>query len=49
MPSSQIAEGYHTIALDGRAASGQRLPGGVYYYRIESPDGTATGKIVLLR
>lgn len=49
MPSSQIPEGYHTIALDGRAASGQRLPGGVYYYRIESPDGTATGKIVLLR
>jgi FG-GAP repeat protein len=49
MPTSSTTGGYHNIPLDGRGATGERLPGGVYFFRIESPDGIVTGRVVLLR
>jgi subtilisin family serine protease len=43
------AAGYHDVALDARDASGERLRSGIYYYRIESPDGPSAGKMAIVR
>jgi hypothetical protein len=41
--------GYHSTTWFGRSASGPRLASGVYYLRLETPSGTQTLPIVLLR
>ncbi|HSQ60255.1 MAG TPA: Ig-like domain-containing protein, partial [Acidobacteriota bacterium] len=43
------AAGYHDIALDARDASGERLRSGIYYYRIEAPEGPSAGKLAIVR
>jgi flagellar hook assembly protein FlgD len=44
-----LPAGTHEVTWDGRAANGQAAPAGVYLYRIETPHGSASGKIVLIR
>lgn len=44
-----IAVGYHEVVLDGRGAAGESLPSGIYYYRMETGEGTASGRVVLLK
>jgi hypothetical protein len=44
-----LPAGTHEVIWDGRAANGQAAPAGVYLYRIETPHGSASGKIVLIR
>jgi len=41
--------GSHRVPWDGRGASGNVLPRGVYLMRIETEAGTATGKVILAR
>ena len=41
--------GTHSAAWDGRDASGEKVAGGVYYYRLESENRFHTGKMILLR
>jgi serine protease len=41
--------GSHTIAWDGRSASGSAAPSGVYWMRVDSPEGSAVRKVALLR
>jgi hypothetical protein len=43
------AAGWHDLELDGRDDGGASLPAGVYFYRVESVDGIATGRFTLLR
>lgn len=40
--------GTHHIAWDGRDADGQAVRAGVYFTRLESPNGHASGKLVVL-
>ncbi|HEU4724366.1 MAG TPA: FlgD immunoglobulin-like domain containing protein, partial [Candidatus Eisenbacteria bacterium] len=47
--SSWLGAGRHEAALDGRSDSGARLPSGVYYFRIEAAEGTASGRVALIR
>jgi hypothetical protein len=41
--------GCYTIQWDGRDMNGRRLPGGIYFYRLETPEYSATRKLILLR
>lgn len=43
------AEGLNTVAWHGVNNNGSAAPGGVYLYRIETPDGTGQGKMLLLK
>jgi flagellar hook assembly protein FlgD len=45
----EYAAGLHTFALDGRDDRGSSLPAGMYFFRIASADGNATGRFVLLK
>ncbi len=41
--------GYHEVTFDGRGEMGERLGSGVYFYRVETADGVATGRFVILK
>jgi hypothetical protein len=43
-----FAPGYHTLAWDGRNASGSRAGGGIYFLRVSSGGHTELKKLVLL-
>jgi flagellar hook assembly protein FlgD len=47
--SGQVPGGEHVMAWDGRNAYGQRLPAGVYFFRLEAAGRVFTEKAVLLR
>jgi PKD repeat protein len=40
--------GYHDVPIDGRRDDGSRLGSGVYFYRVETREGTATGRIAVV-
>jgi cyclomaltodextrinase len=44
-----LSRGFHTITWNSRNTAGREVPGGVYFYRLISEDGTFTGKMLLLR
>ncbi|HSQ60959.1 MAG TPA: putative Ig domain-containing protein [Acidobacteriota bacterium] len=46
---SSAAAGYHDVRIDGRDARGTRLATGVYFYRVESPDGVFGGRFTILK
>jgi len=43
------AAGAHEIGIDGRGADRRPLSSGVYFYRIESPDGMSSGRFTVLK
>ncbi|MFH2051143.1 MAG: serine hydrolase [bacterium] len=43
-----LAEGTHRVAWDGRDTAGRASAAGVYFYRLETGSGAATGKMVLV-
>ncbi len=47
--SRRVPAGEHAVAWDGRNAYGQRLPAGVYFFRLEAAGRVFTEKAVLLR
>ena len=38
-----------TRLIDGRSESGESLGSGIYFYRISTPDGSFTGRLVVLK
>lgn len=44
-----IDAGEHTVVFDGRDDSGNPVSAGVYFYRLKSPSGTLTKKMILLK
>ncbi|GJM43797.1 MAG: hypothetical protein DHS20C21_06390 [Gemmatimonadota bacterium] len=44
-----LARGKHTVAWDGRGASGRALPNGVYFYRLQTSSGNLTKQLTLVR
>jgi hypothetical protein len=44
-----LAPGRHTLPVDGRTDRGDALPSGIYYYRIETPEGSASGRFAWVR
>jgi hypothetical protein len=47
--SGKSSRGYYRAEWDGRDALGMKVPSGVYFYRIEAGDCTATKKMVFAR
>jgi len=41
--------GYHDIWFDGRDRGGKTLASGIYFVRVESAEGTSTGRVALVR
>jgi len=44
-----LAPGVHEVRIDGRGRRGETLASGVYLYRVESPEGALTGRVVILK
>jgi len=44
-----LPAGEHDVLIDGRGARGEVLSSGVYFYRVGSPDGNVTGRVVILK
>lgn len=47
--SAAAGPGLHRVPLDGRDAAGRALGSGVYFYRIETTEGIATGHLLILK
>ncbi len=44
-----LGAGFHQIRVDGLREDGSRLPSGVYFYRVETSEGTALGRVVIAK
>jgi hypothetical protein len=44
-----LPAGEHAVRIDGRGERGEERPSGVYFYRVNSPDGTVTGRFAILK
>jgi hypothetical protein len=49
LASGVLPAGHHTVSWDGRSQSGQKVSGGVYFYRLTTPDYTGTKRLVVLK
>jgi len=46
---SDASAGYHDVRIDGASDNGGRLSSGVYFYRIETAEGTVVGRATILK
>ncbi|HEX7078644.1 MAG TPA: PKD domain-containing protein [Candidatus Eisenbacteria bacterium] len=47
--SGGAAAGLQRVRIDARDGAGRALGSGIYFYRIETLDGTAAGRVIILR
>lgn len=47
--AAPLASGAHEIPFDGRDAQGRALATGVYFYRVETAEGSTTGRVAVLK
>lgn len=47
--TGDVCSGAHTVVWDGRNESGMKVSPGVYFYKLETEDFTATKKLILTR
>jgi hypothetical protein len=47
--NAHASAGEQEITIDGRGGDGRSLASGVYFYRIESPDGGESGRFTILK
>jgi hypothetical protein len=49
MDTRALPMGTHTLPIDARGAQGQALATGVYFYRIETAQGSTAGRIAVVK
>ena len=49
LASGRQPEGFHTVVWEGRSASGERVPSGVYLYRLKAGDVVLKKKMLFMR
>jgi hypothetical protein len=49
MDSPGVGPGRHEVTIDGRGPRGSRLLSGVYFFRIETPEGEAVGRFAVVK
>jgi len=47
--AEQFPAGVYQVSIDGRGEHGTALASGVYFYRIETPDGITSGRFVVAK
>ncbi|MBK8233857.1 MAG: T9SS type A sorting domain-containing protein [Candidatus Eisenbacteria bacterium] len=47
--STTSTAGLHAVTWDGRNGAGERVPNGLYWIRLDSPEGVATRRVVVIR
>jgi len=45
----RLEPGEHTLPIDGADDRGTRLASGVYFYRLDTPDGEIEGRFVVAK
>ena len=49
MDGVSLAPGVHQVQIDGRAEDGRSLGSGLYFYRLQTAERSATGRFVIVR
>jgi PKD repeat protein len=49
LPQSFLGAGYHDLTIDGRGDHGEKLPSGVYFYDVRTAEGSAQGRVTILK
>jgi hypothetical protein len=49
LDEARMPAGRHVVRFDGLGAAGQRLPSGIYFYRLDTQEGSTRGRIVRVR
>jgi len=49
LQSGLLKAGYHSVAWNGTNEAGDVVSSGIYFYRLESPDGSETRRMLLLK
>ncbi len=49
MEAPLLPAGFHELRIDGRSDGGEGLASGLYFYRVETVEGTATGRVAVLK
>lgn len=49
LSKQSVSPGVHEVRVDGRDDTGNPLASGVYFYRVESPDGVSKGALTVLK
>jgi len=49
LSDAETPEGLQRVRIDGRGVGGERLASGVYFYKVETPQGAAVGRVAILR
>ena len=44
-----LDSGVHELGIDGRGERGRMLASGVYFYRVETPEGATRGRVAILK
>ncbi|MEK7314573.1 MAG: putative Ig domain-containing protein, partial [Candidatus Eisenbacteria bacterium] len=47
--AGELRAGFHEVRVDGLREDGMRLPSGVYFYQVETPEGSALGRVVIAK
>ncbi|HEX7077629.1 MAG TPA: PKD domain-containing protein [Candidatus Eisenbacteria bacterium] len=49
LDGARLPAGYHDVIIDGRGDNGLRLASGIYFYRVATGEGIATGRFAVLK
>jgi flagellar hook assembly protein FlgD len=49
LQEGELEQGRHSLQWNASNASGQKVPSGLYLYRVSSDSRTLTGKMLLLK
>jgi flagellar hook assembly protein FlgD len=47
--SAFLERGSHKVSIDGRDRQGNALATGVFFYRVETVEGSASGRIAIVK
>ena len=49
LPQGFMPAGYHEVTIDGFGQTGEKLASGVYFYNVNTVDGSTTGRLTILK
>jgi hypothetical protein len=49
MPSAHVGAGEHTVTIRAEDGAGRRLASGIYFFRVDAPEGASVGRVAVLK